>query len=131
MPNGARGTQMLLSANELRTMTNWPNPVILEFLSLQSGIQFDGVFVRAKKLTGTTGPAAGDTVTIAHRVNGERIDGIQVMVLAGGVLYPPSTPDPATEFTFTADATGINITNGASATTILGQPLKIVLLYEP
>lgn len=34
----AEGQSLLLSATELRTLTGWADPVIIEFLSLQSGV---------------------------------------------------------------------------------------------
>lgn len=86
--------------------------------------------IKVKKLTGTTDAAAGNTVTVAHGVTLGKIISLSGGVNDGTTLYCPSSPAAADEFSLTADATNVSVTNGAAATTILNQPFVLTLIYE-
>lgn len=86
--------------------------------------------IKVKKLTGTTDAAAGNTVTVAHGVTLGKIISLSGGVNDGTDFFCPCSPVAADEFSLTADATNVSVTNGAAATTILNQPFVLTLIYE-
>lgn len=89
-----------------------------------------GTAIKVKKLTGTTDAVAGNTVSVAHGVTLAKIISLAVFVNDGTTLYAASSPAAADEFSFTADATNVNVINGAAAVSILAQPFVATLIYE-
>lgn len=86
--------------------------------------------VKVKTLTGTTDAVAGNTVSVAHGVTLAKIISLCVLVNDGTTMYAPSSPTATEEFSFTADATNVNVINGVAAVTILSQPFVITVIYE-
>lgn len=86
--------------------------------------------IRVVKVTGTTDAAAGNTVSVAHGVTLAKIILLSVSVSDGTTLFAASSPVAADEFSFTADATNVNVTNGAAATTILAQAFTALIVIE-
>ena len=64
MANVSRGTTLQLSATELRALTNWPDAVIVEFLSLQANNYVSGSVVI---------PLGDTSVTVTASVNATSI----------------------------------------------------------
>lgn len=85
--------------------------------------------VKVKTVSGTTDAIAGNTVSVAHGVDFTKIISLWVGVNDGTTLFAPSGPD-ADLFTYTADATNVNVTTGLSATTVLDQPFVATIVYE-
>lgn len=158
-------TALDLTAPELRAITKWPEPVIVEFLALVADIAaidttiadalaaflielladphtwaakqtfsaytvLGDASIKVKKLAGTTDAVAGNTVSIAHGVTLAKIISVTGLVNDGTVMFFPCSPTAADEFSLTADATNVNVINGATATTILAQPFTITVVYE-
>lgn len=117
-----------LSVSEIRAMTKWEDPIILQFLSLINSISALGGN-NIKTLTGTTGAAAGDTVSVAHKIDFTKIISLTAVVNDETTVFCPCSPVAADEYSITADATNVSVTNGASATTILAQPFTITIIY--
>jgi hypothetical protein len=153
-----------LSANELRTLTKWSDPVLYQFLSVVQAMQdlpadvataieealvaflleahtwadkqtfndytvLGDASVKVKKLTGTTDAVAGNTASVAHGIDPDSIISITAVVNDGTTVYCPCSPVAADEYSITADATDVNVTNGASATTILARPFVVTVIY--
>ncbi len=152
MVDAAKGSSLQLSAAELKTMTKWPDAVIYEFLALEDTIitallrrnnvwtgineftnftALGGPAIKVLKFEGTTGVAAGDTVSIPHGL----LDFTKIISLTGTVNdgttgFVASDPDGANLFSLTYDATNINVVNGAAATAILAQPFAATVIVE-
>jgi hypothetical protein len=117
-----------LSVTEIKSMTKWPDPIVLQFLSLINSISALGGN-NIKTLRGTTGAAAGNTVSVAHGIDPAKIISLTAVVNDGTTVYCPCSPVAADEYSITADVADVKVTNGAAATTILAQLFVVTVIY--
>jgi hypothetical protein len=80
-------------------------------------------------LTGTTDAVAGNTVSVAHGIDFNKIISITGIVNDATTIFCPCSPTVTDLFSLTADAVNVNLTNGAAATAILAQPFVITIIY--
>jgi len=114
--------------NALALKAPLSSPVFTGFTTLG-----DNVAIKCKQLTGVTGAAQGDAVSIAHGLTGGKI------IFATGVIQYTTNafvPIPTTQTNYSATlsstTTHINIGNqSANSAGILSKPVIITLFYIP
>jgi hypothetical protein len=89
--------------------------------------------VAMKKLTGTTGSAEGDSVTITHGVTSVKILSVNIHVEheLGNLVPTEFTQDAGYEFSYRIGFSTITVYNKAgNSAGILSKPVKVLITYE-
>lgn len=89
--------------------------------------------IKMKKLTGTTGAAEGDDITISHGLTLSKIISVSVIVEASSSLHihPAFTNQVEHNYNWYLTSTAIRIWNSPSQSgSILSKPVKILITYE-
>lgn len=89
--------------------------------------------IKMKKITGTTGAAEGDDITISHGLTLSKIISVSVIVEASSSLHihPAFTNQVEHNYNWYLTSTAIRIWNSPSQSgSILSKPVKILITYE-
>lgn len=98
----------------------------------QTTISTDGVVIRQKIISGTTGVAQGNSVTLAHL-----LDSTKIIHLSGTVEYNTGYKVPQEhsgtagyQFSLALDPTNVTVKNSsANSSNILSKPFKVTITY--
>ncbi|HLO45047.1 MAG TPA: hypothetical protein VK175_12000 [Leadbetterella sp.] len=94
----------------------------------------DAPAIKHKLLTGTTGAAQGDLISLTHGLTDSKILSINVLVVFNSALQthvPPSYPVAGYQYTFFSESGRIYIKNvDANSSLILSKPFKVFITYQ-
>ena len=122
----ATGTKIMIKSDSVITRVNAQHN---GFTKLGS----DAPAIKVKKLTGTTAPTQGTSVTINHSLVDAKILDIFVMVdySTNSFIHPSYTLNPGYQFNWFSNSGMISVTNiSGNSSLILSKPIKILITYE-